>query len=424
MVVIKLDHITKIEGHGTLQVKVEEGEVKEVQMKAEEGVRFFEAFVRGRKYHEVPILTSPICGICSQAHVLASISAIERATGIEPSNQSLELRELLNIGQYIQSHNIHLHFLALPDYLGYSDAIQMMDEHAEVVKRALKFKRWASSFCVLLGGRDMHPICAQVGGFTHLPDKKRLSQMLLALKELKPDAMKIAELFGSLDYPEFKKKKNYGSLASDKGYPLIAGDTMIGGMRFKPSEYKDYVVESVKPYSPSKYSLFKGESFFVGALARLNNNLPRLSDNAKAAIAHSGIKFPSDNTFANNFAQAVEIVHCVDRGIEIIENLNLKKEQWDVKNLNPRDGRGVGSVEAPRGTLYHDYTVNRGLIQAANIITPTAQNLNSIEDDVRAFLPAILEEDEKTVVLELEKLIRAYDPCCCSCSVHFMKVKK
>ena len=421
MTIIKLDHITKIEGHGTLQVKVENGEVREVQMKAEEGVRFFEAFVKGRKFLEVPILTSPICGICSQAHVLASISAMERATGIEPSHQTLQLRELLNIGQYVQSHNIHTHFLALPDYMGYGDAIEMMDKHSEVVKRALKFKRWASAFCVLMGGRDMHPICAQVGGFSHLPDERRLWQMLGALKEMKPEAMKIAELFGSLDYPEFRRKKNYGSLASDKGYPLITGDISIGSLRFKPSEYKDYVVESVKPYSPSKYSLFKGESFFVGALARVNNNLPRLSDNAKSAIAHSKFKFPTENTFVNNFAQAVEIVHCVDRAIEIVANLKLRKEPWDPKKLKPQDGRGVGAVEAPRGTLYHDYTVKKGLIDSANIITPTAQNLNCIEDDVRAFLPSILDNDEKTVVLELEKLIRAYDPCC-SCSVHFMRI--
>ncbi|MFH1470563.1 MAG: Ni/Fe hydrogenase subunit alpha [Candidatus Micrarchaeota archaeon] len=421
MAVIKLDHITKIEGHGSLIAKVENGFVSEVEMRAEEGVRFFEAFVRGRKFHEVPILTSPICGICSQAHVLASISAIERAIGVEPSQQTKEMRELLNIGQYIQSHNIHAHFLALPDYLGYGDAIQMMDKHGDAVRRALKFKRWASSFCTLMGGRDMHPVAAQVGGFTHFPDKRRLSEMLKLLKELRPEAMKVAELFGSLQYPKFKRKKPYGSLSADKGYPLISGDITIGSMTFKPHEYKDYIVESIKPYSPSKYSLFKGESYFVGALARVNNNLPRLSDNAKVAISHSEINFPNDNTFANNFAQAIEIVHCVDRAIEILENANFKKEPWDLKKIKVNDGRGVGTAEAPRGTLYHDYTIRKGLVESANIITPTVQNLNCIEDDVKAFLPGILEKDEKTVTMELEKLVRAFDPCC-SCSVHFMKI--
>ncbi len=423
MVLIKLDHITKIEGHGSLHVKVEDGEVREVQMKADEGVRFFEAFVRGRKFTEVPILTSPICGICSQAHVLASISAIERAACIEPSPQTLHLRELLNIGQYIQSHNIHMHFLALPDYMGYGDAIEMMDAHSEIVKRALSFKRWASSFCVLMGGRDMHPVCAQVGGFSRLPDKRKLSQAVSELKALRPEAMKIAEIFGSLKYPEFDKKKSYGSLASEKGYPLVSGDIQIGSLKFKPNDYRDYVLESTKPYSTSKYSLFKGESFMVGALSRINNNLPRLSDNAKVAISRSNIKFPDNNTFANNFAQAVELVHCVDRAIEIIENLGLRKESWDPKELKPKDGRGVGAVEAPRGVLFHDYTLSKGLIQSANIVTPTAQNLNSIEDDVKAFLPGILEEDEKTIVAELEKMVRAYDPCC-SCSVHFLDVRK
>jgi sulfhydrogenase subunit alpha len=421
MPTIKLDHITKIEGHGSLHAKVEGGKVVDVQMKAMEGVRFFEAFVRGRKFQEVPILTSPICGICSQAHVLASIGAIEAATSIEPSEQTLKLRELLNIGQYLQSHNIHTHFLALPDYLGYGDAIQMMDKHSVAVNRALKFKRWASSFCVLMGGRDMHPVAAQVGGFSRVPDKRKLDGMLAELKKLQPEAMQIAELFGSLPYPEFHRKRPSGSLASEKNYPLISGDIKIGEARFAPIDYKDNIIETVKPYSQSKYSLFKGKSFMLGALSRVNNNFSKLSDNAKQAASRSSTKLPSDNPFANNFAQAVEILHCTDRAIELLENLKLKDEKWDAKKLKPKDGRGVGAVEAPRGTLYHDYTVAKGLISSANIITPTAQNLNSIEDDVKEFLPTILGSSEKEVVLKLEQLIRAYDPCC-SCSVHYLKV--
>ncbi|MFH1448471.1 MAG: Ni/Fe hydrogenase subunit alpha [Candidatus Micrarchaeota archaeon] len=424
MVLIKLDHITKIEGHGSLHVQVEEGEVKEVQMGAVEGARFFEAVVKGREFHEIPTLTSPICGICSQAHVLASISAIECATGIEPSHQTVLMRELLNIGQYVQSHNVHTHFLVLPDYFGYGDAIAMMDKHEDVVKRALKFKRWASSFCTLVGGRDMHPVCAQVGGFSHIPDKGKLSDMISTLKELRPEAMKIAEIFGSLKYPDFERKKDYASLIQENKYPLISGDVTIGQTRFSPSEYLDNVSESTKAYSPSKYSLFKGKSFMVGSLARINNNLPNLSDNAKVAIAHSEITFPNNNPFTNNFAQAVEIVHCVDRAIDILENHRLKREQWiHPRKLKIQNGRGVGAVEAPRGTLYHDYTISKGIIQSANIITPTVQNLNCLEDDVRAYLPKILDSDEKTVVAELEKLVRAYDPCC-SCSVHYLDVRR
>ncbi len=422
MVVIKLDHITKIEGHGSLHVTVEEGQVKQVHMKAEEGARFFEAFVRGRQFHEIPTLTSPICGICSQAHVLASISAVEKATGIKPSQQTLLLRELLNIGQFIQSHNIHTHFLVLPDYLGYGDAIEMMDTHSETVKRALKFKRFASEFCTYIGGRDMHPVCAQVGGFSKIPEKKKLDEFLSKLKALRPEAIKIAELFGSLKYPDFEKEKNYSSLLHDKNYALISGDVIIGKTRFNPSDYKDNVIESTKPYSPSKYSLFQGESFMLGALARINNTLPKLSDTAKVAISQSEIDFPNHNPFTNNFAQAVEIVHCVDRAIEIIENLKLKKETWThPRKLKIQNGRGVGAVEAPRGTLYHEYTISKGVLQSANIITPTAQSLNSIEYDVTHYLPQILDNDEKTVVAELEKIIRAYDPCC-SCSVHFLQV--
>ncbi|MCX6778116.1 MAG: Ni/Fe hydrogenase subunit alpha, partial [Candidatus Micrarchaeota archaeon] len=413
MTTIKLDHITKIEGHADLHVQVEGKSVRKVELKATEGARFFEAFVRGRKYHELPILTSPICGICSQAHVIAAIKAAEDATGITHSEQTEALFELLNLAQYIQSHNIHLHFLALPDYLGYGDAIEMLPKYRTEVDRALHFKRWASEFLVAIGGRDMHPVRAQVGGFSRVPDRRTVRAMVDRLKKMAPETGKVVELIASLEVPDFKSStrcvslKSKGEYATTRGNVFVSGD---GGFEFKQKDYFMNIKEQIDDYSTAKMGVFGGKPYMVGALARVNNNFNELSPNAKDAAKASGVSFPSSNPFHNNLAQAIELVHSVDRVIELADSIKFKNENWDLRKQKPQDGRGVGAVEAPRGTLYHDYTVKNGIVQNANIITPTLQNLRNIENDIRNYLPSILDRQEPQIKGEMEKLIRAYDP--------------
>lgn len=170
---IKLDHITKIEGHAKLHVVVENGKLQKVELGAFEGARFFEGLIVGRKYYEVPIIVSRICGICSCIHVTASLQAIENAFGIKVSEQTRLLRELLCVGERIRSHASHLYLFALPDYLGYESALAMAPKHKEEVNRALELIKLGNNIVIAIGGREMHPVAGVIGGFTKIPEKKR-----------------------------------------------------------------------------------------------------------------------------------------------------------------------------------------------------------------------------------------------------------
>lgn len=419
MPVIKLDHITKIEGHARLKVKVEEREVKKAHIEVYEGARFFEGILKGRRYDEVAHLASRICGVCSQAHLITGLKGMEEALGIRASRQTELLRELLLIGQIIQSHSLHLYFLGLPDYLGFENAISMASKYPQEVKRALRIKKLGNEICTVIGGREVHSITAVLGGFSKLPTSEELGELLKEVKDMKKEAIKTVELFENLSYPEFERKTEYIALRREGEYALLHGN--IGstkGLNITHDRYNEYLKEYTKDYSTAKFVVSEGKGYMVGALARLNLNREMLSRDARNFLKKSKFNFPHYSPFVNNFAQALELVHLADRAMEILQNLPLKKER-PIK-FEPKAGHGISATEAPRGMLLHEYELDKkGDVKRANIITPTTQNLKNIEDDIRKFLPGILEKSEEEVKLELEKLIRSYDPCI-SCSTHFL----
>ncbi|OGM03286.1 hypothetical protein A3K72_03175, partial [Candidatus Woesearchaeota archaeon RBG_13_36_6] len=372
---IKLDHITKIEGHARLHVVVDDGKLQEVEMGAFEGARFFEGLIIGRKYYEVPIITSRICGICSCIHVTASVQAIEDAFGVKVSEQTKLLRELVVLGERLRSHASHLYLFALPDYLGFESALAMAPKHKEEVNRALELIKLGNNIVIAIGGREMHPVAGVVGGFTRIPDKKELGALLNRLKKQKKDAIKTVELFSKLKYPKFDRQTQYFALY-DKGYSTISGDVRSFDHKIKPKTYKEHITEVIKEYSTAKFSTINGKSFMTGALARVNNNHDTMSKDTKKLIKQLKLNSPIYNPFYNNLCQAIELVNHFDRAIEILRNLKLKEEK-PVK-VKPKTGRGIAAVEAPRGLLFHDYEFDKdGKLIKANIITPTAQNLNN-----------------------------------------------
>ncbi len=415
---IKLDHITKIEGHAQLIVKIDKGKVKKVEVNVVEGARFFEAIVKGRKYDEVSVLTSRICGTCSPIHVVTALKAVENAFNVQISEQTKLLRELIVLGSLIQNHICHCYFLVLPDYLGYESAVQMASKYKEEVKRALRLKGLGNEIVAVVGGREVHPMTPRIGGFSKLPEKKDLDMLLEKLRNLKEDATKTVLLFKGLKYPRFLRGTRYFALKSNK-YDYLNGSISCVGGAFVPTKgYETYFKEYFTG-SAAKHVVVEGKSYMVGALARLNNNYEKLSKDAKKLL--EGIDLPHYSPFMNIVAQTIEVVNAFDRCIEILENLELKEET--LPKVEVKSARGIGVSEAPRGLLFHDYIFdNNGLVIKANIITPTAQNLSSMEDDIKEFLPTILNNKKEHIILNLEKLIRAYDPCI-SCSAHFLEVK-
>lgn len=423
-----MDYITKIEGHARLVVKTEGTEVKKAQLEVFEGSRFFEALVKGRKAVEAPNVTSRICGICSVAHAVTSLKAVENAYGIEPSRQTEELRKLMVLAQVVYSHALHLYVMVLPDYFGFTSAFSMAKKHPTEVKRGLRLAMLGDKVITEIGGREPHPVTSIVGGFSKIPTKATVASLLHEAKEFIPDALATAELFASWDYPQLERESEYLALHHDGKYAFMGGEICSTKKRVCQFDYLSLLKEYTSPYSTSKFVTLEGKAYMVGSLARLNLGHDTLSDNAKRVLRDSGVRVPSHNPFVNNFAQAVEMVHAFDRLVSTLEEL----QETGVKDEAPKKipslkkpSRGVSALEAPRGTLFHDYTVGRdGLVEAANIITPTAQNLRRMEEDIRAFLPSLLEQDlpRDKIVLGLEQLIRAYDPCI-SCAAHFLEVK-
>ncbi len=428
---ISLDHITKIEGHARLRVKIEKGELAEVEMNVFEGARFFEGIVKTRNYDQASPLTSRICGVCSVVHSVTALQAVENAIGVHPSEATKQLRELMHIGGILQSHLLHLYFLALPDYLGFGDALEMAAKRPDDVKRGIRMKRLGNEIIRVIGGREVHPIAQRIGGFTRLPTKADLGFLKTQIDSIIEDAKKTAELFASLKYPDFERKTLYLCVSKPGQYAILDGAlTSLPDGQLPQENYAKNLDEYFMPYSTAKFVTYKGQAYMNGALARLNIKRHELCESAKesleAAKAH-GIQFPSYNPFHNNFAQAVEVLHLLCRAREIIENVDLANEfavpPFEPPRAFPEHSRGVSVTEAPRGLLFHDYTIEKnGSISWANIITPTCQNLKNMEEDVWKYLPTMMDRPEREIIFELEKLVRAYDPCV-SCSTHFLDVK-
>ncbi|MBW2997530.1 nickel-dependent hydrogenase large subunit, partial [Candidatus Woesearchaeota archaeon] len=312
---IKLDHITKIEGHANLTLSIEGSKIKKCELGAVEGSRYFEGLLKGRKCYEAPEITSRICGICSCIHTMGSIQAVENALGIKVSEQTRLLRELIVLGERIRSHATHLYFLALPDYLGYESALAMGPKYKNDLTRALKLTKLGNEIISEIGGREMHPVSAQVGGMLKLPKQEVIDNLRRKLQDAQTEAATTARLFKRLKNPKFESATEYFSLHDGNTYPTLYGNLASQSGKFRKEDYHKYLEEYHEPYSTSNFVVKKDKKYMVGSLSRLNNNYRFLSKNAKKLVNDAKLKFPVTNPFLNNFAQAVELVHSVDRAV-------------------------------------------------------------------------------------------------------------
>lgn len=414
---IELNHICKVEGHASLDLKIDKGKVKSCELEAEEGARFFEALTLGKKVEDIQEVVSRICGICSCAHSVAAILALENALGIKASEKEKMVRDLLLIGERLRSHATHLYFLALPDYLGYG-ALTMAKNEREKVNDALRLVRTGNRVVETFGGREMHPF---VKFHSKLPD---FSVLKKEVEELRPLAEKTLKLFSSLKYPSIEREIEYLCLSEEKEYAFSSGMIVSHSEKIKTSDYAKHLKENIKEYATSKFVLHDGKPYLTGASVRVNVNHSKLDSRTKELIKKYKIDLPFHNPFQNNIAQAIEISMCVEKILDILRKLEKNDEPERENKIKIKSGEGVSAVEAPRGTLFHEYKIDKeGKIIYCNIITPTAQNLNQIELDIQAYVNQLLarKADKETIVFEIEKLIRAYDPCF-SCSTHFLKV--
>ena len=423
---VEIAPMSRVEGHGDLVLNVKDKKVEKLIFRIPESPRFFEAMLEGKNWDKPSHITSRICGICSVAHTYASIKATESALGVIPNDMILKLRKLIMHHEIVQSNVLHVYFLAAPDFLGVGSVVPLVETHPAVVDIALRAKKVANDMVRMIGGRAVHPIRTVVGGFTKLPSEEEMLQMKEMLKSLYPDLEAALGVLKTLDLPAFERETEYVALSNKEDYAHYDGNIKsTEGWEIDSMDYLDKIKEKVVQHSTAKHCWADRDSFMVGALSRFNINYEQLTDNAKRHADELGLKAPSYNTYMNNIAQFIEIIHSVDDSLKLIdelleEGLDEDKAMVEVK---PKAGRGVGTVEAPRGLLIHDYTYDEeGKIEKANLIIPTGMNYINIENDLNALVPDIIEKSEDEIRLACEMMIRAYDPCI-SCSTHFLNVK-
>lgn len=426
---INVEHVTRVEGHGNIVLDVKQGKIKKIQWQISEAPRFFEAMLRDRPYDELRAITSRICGICSIGHSLASLKATEDALGLEITDQSQILRRLAINGENMQSHILHVGYLAVPDLLGVGSVFPLVgSKNQDVLLKIVKLHRLANEMSDLICGRTTHPIRLVVGGFSLVPTEKelidlrcKLKQGLETVKEVADAIKKVVDVF-----PDFKRETEYIGLISDKEYAFYDGDIASTDTGRHPDykNYKEIMREYLVPYSTAKHAKHNRESYMVGALARFNLNSKKLHPIAQQIAKLFDLNAICYNPFMNNIAQLVEVVHNIEDSITWIDKLEEQGiEDESPVDTEPKEGRGVGIVEVPRGILVHDYILDKnGRCTKANCIIPTNQNHANIQKDMESLVPIIVDKKEKEIELTLEMLVRAYDPCI-SCSTHYLDVK-
>jgi coenzyme F420-reducing hydrogenase alpha subunit len=416
---IRVDHVTRVEGHGNVLASIKNGEVQKAIFEVVEANRFFEAFMRERSHEEVAHIASRICGICALSHNSASVQATEKALGIEVSEQTALMRRLIMDAEMVSSHALHVYFLVAPDLLGLKSVVPLVETDPDTVKLAFRVKTTAYDLAEVLVGRHTHPVAVVPGGYTSMPDATALAQMRERFVGLREDMRTTVELLKQLELPAFERETEYVSLQQPDHYSFYAGDIVsTDGGQVAADDYLDAFSEFLVDHSTAKHCRWNRDSYMVGALARVNNNWKQLHPEAQKVMEELGFKPPVCSTFMNNIAQFVETVHSIEDAIALMDQLlarGLKEE--DIPPVT-KHGRGVGVVEAPRGLLIHDYTYDeRARLVEANCIIPTNQNYANLDRDLEAFAKQIADQPKDDVELKLEMLVRAYDPCI-SCSVH------
>lgn len=419
---IKVGMMARVEGEGALHVTVRDQEVQDVQLRIFEPPRFFEAFLQGRHYSEVPDIVARICGICPVAYQMSAVHALEPIFGIEVPQSIRILRRLLYCAEWIESHALHIYMLHAPDFLGYASGIEMAKDYPDIVKRGLRLKKVGNQLLTLLGGRSVHPVSVKVGGFSRIPSKRELETLREDLLWARDAAIDTVQWTAAFEFTDLEHEYTFVALRSAMDYPMNEGLVASNrGLEISAVNFEQQFQEVQVPYSNALHCLFNGQSYLAGPLARLHLNFDRLSPLVKEVLSTTELFLPFKQASQGIVARSLEILHAVDEALRIIEQYKDSKDAS--VSVSPRAGTGMAITEAPRGLLYHRYQINEdGTIQVAKIVPPTSQNQRRIEEDLRAFLPHILDRPDEEVALQCEKIVRSYDPCI-SCATHFLKFR-
>ncbi|MBS1807781.1 MAG: Ni/Fe hydrogenase subunit alpha [Acidobacteria bacterium] len=419
---IKVDVLARVEGEGALYLNFKDGKVADVQLSIYEPPRFFEALLRGRRFDEAHDITSRICGICPIAYQMSAVHAMEDAFGVKVEGQLRALRRLLYCGEWIESHALHVYMLHAPDFLGYHGAIEMAKDHPAIVERGLQLKKIGNEIVELLGGRAVHPVNVCVGGFYKVPHKRDFQHLAERLKWARDAALETVRWTASLAFPEFEQDYEFVALRHENEYPFNEGRLISNkGLDIAVREFDDHFAEQHVAHSNALHCVMKERgAYFTGPLARYNLNFDQLSPLAQAAAREAGLPPTCHNIFQSIIIRSIETLYDCDEALRIIDEYEMP----DVPaiEIQPRAATGYAATEAPRGTLYHRYSIDEaGLITDAKIVPPTSQNQKTIENDLWHFAARYINLPDAELQHQCEQAVRSYDPCI-SCATHFLRL--
>lgn len=433
--VIRTGLLARVEGEGTVRIRVRGGRVEAARLSLVEPPRFFEAFLRGRAWTEAPDITARICGICPVAYQLSAVAAMEQIGGIRVDGPAAALRRLIYCGEWLESHALHVFLLHLPDFLGYDSAVALARDRPELVRRGLALKKAGNTVMRVIGGRSVHPVNVRVGGWYRVPTRRELNTLVGPLERARDLAAGAARLAAGLDFADRAPAPApvLVALAQPGEYPIERGRIVSStGLDLPPADFDRHFAEEQVPWSNALHSRLlpvasgddrrvDGRSYLVGPAARFGLNAPVLAPAARSVAAETGLGAPETNPSRSILIRCVEMVHAADEGLRIIAGYD--EPDRPAQPVAPRAGVGYGVTEAPRGLLYHRYETDAaGTIVSARIVPPTAQNQRRIEEDLRGVAERFLDAPDHELAARCERAVRDYDPCI-SCATHFLTVQ-
>lgn len=414
--------LARVEGEGALEIDIAQDRITGLKLRIYEPPRLFEKLLEDRMYHEVPDMVARICGICPVAYQMSAVHALESIFGTMPGEWVRAMRRLMYCGEWIESHCLHIHLLAAPDFFGYASVLDMARDYPEEVRRGLALQALGNDIIRMLGARSVHPVGVRVGGFHRAPAMGEAQTLCDRLRAAVMEARKLLAWTAALPLPDRPQQFVSVAMRHPHEYPMNEGRIVSDhGLDITAANYESRFTEDQIPHSTALRSMLDGQPYLVGPLARLNLNLDRLPAEVADALRATGMGFPSKNLFHSIVARAAEVYLALLEAIRILEQYAMPAEPFAAPAT--RAGVGFWCTEAPRGLLWHRYeTDDAGKILAARIVPPTSQNQARIEQDLRESLEAFgLGNADAELRGMAERVIRNYDPCI-SCATHFLKL--
>jgi len=446
---IAIEPLTRVEGHGKVTLLLDDdNRIRQARLHIVE-FRGFEKFIQGRPYWELPVLVQRLCGICPVSHHLAAGKAIDQLVGVDQLTATAEkVRRLMHYGQILQSHALHFFHLSSPDLLfgfdsdiGQRNVVGLIEQHPDLAKQGVLLRKFGQEVIRVTAGKRIHGTCAIPGGVNKSLDsserdylKRDLPQMITWAQEalnlarsLFLEAREQHRRFARIDTPMMSLCRDDGALELyHGGLRVVSSDGSKLLDRIDSRDYHRYIREQVKSWSYMKFPYLQQlgpehGSYRVGPLARINScdfiDTP-LAEQARLefrALESDGLV---QSTLAYHWARMLELLHCAEKIEQLLDDPDLLGSE--LKQSGEMRPRGIGVIEAPRGTLIHDYEIDPdGLVTRANLIVSTTHNNRAMNESVRTVAADLFNGREITegMLNSIEVAVRAYDPCL-SCATH------